>query len=124
MCRGVCWHLAANANLLPRLPGHDWDAGDDRHGGIIMYRSALGAMHELPGVYGLLAGSDRGMLRRRLCTVCWWVADHVQQHVRQRAYANAACLQRLSGDDWDAADDQCGGCDVWQWSLVSVFSNF
>jgi hypothetical protein len=32
----ACGEACANANLLPRLPGHDWDARDDRHGSIVV----------------------------------------------------------------------------------------
>ena len=32
----ACSEACANANLLPRLPGHDWDARDDRHGSIVV----------------------------------------------------------------------------------------
>ena len=41
--------------------------------------------------------------------------------MRRRLAADAARLQRLSGDDRDAADNQYGGCDLWQWSLAGVF---
>ena len=54
--------------------------------------------------------------------MCRWVANHLQCWVRRRASTDAARLQRLHCDDWDAADDQRSSCDVWERSLASVFA--
>ena len=54
--------------------------------------------------------------------MCRRVANHLQRWVRRRASTDAARLQRLHCDDWDAADDQHSSCDVWERSLASVFT--
>lgn len=49
-------------------------------------------------------------------------AGDVQCLVCRCASADAACLQGLSGANWNAVYDRCGGCNVRQWSLANVYS--
>ena len=54
--------------------------------------------------------------------MCRRVANHLQCWVRRRASTDAARLQRLHCDDWDATDDQHSSCYVWERSLAGVFT--
>ena len=59
--RGMRSRLATDANQLLRFSRHNRNARHHRLGSSIMPNDVR-AVHELPGVYGLLAASDRSML--------------------------------------------------------------